>query len=187
MGAVAATIFGWWNVSRAAGFSRENELQKWRRDVLLPALADFIEAADIAYNALAARVYVDWSEIDEGRERRESEGAAALLELSRTDAKLELVATPHVHAAANGLRLALDSADVNSWRIGPTTDVDAEWMKASDAVTLHRRAFVLAARDSLGIPGPDVAFERMAERLGEKMDAHLEREENRKRRKGSQP
>lgn len=186
--AFTATIFGWWNVSRAATFAQANELQRWRRDVLLPAFTEFIEAADVSTYAFIARTFVEWSDADrEMTERLEAESRAARQEVGRTNAKVELVATEHVHNAAEELRGALVAADLRSWRMAHdrsgAEDAEPAWEQAHGDVIECRERFVKAARESLGLPDSDLSWDRLAERLERKKE-RLERLE---RGKGYEP
>ena len=175
--AFTAAIFAWWNVSRAAAYSRSNELQKWRREVLLPAFSDFVEAIDVSLRGLDSRRYLHWKDVEQAEAiRMEAEAIAAMEEVKRTNAKVELVATPEVLEAAADLRNALDRYEHRTRDDFPpkgvvfTTEHPEIEMKfllqeCADDAARRRTRFIEEARDSLGIPGGDMLYERVSARL----------------------
>lgn len=138
---------------------QRTELQRWRREILLPTLVRFLEAVDQVRDTAASVADVDFQELSqEYRRKVERDHERASRHLEWSSAQVDLIAPPEVGTSANHLRRA---AGVLQLRASMTLAViksgfPLDWTPPREeefnAVDELRAAFVQAARATLGIP-----------------------------------
>lgn len=160
------------NVVTARFTSREAramELYRWRREALLPSYAALLSASD-KHRAASKTPVVSTPELIE---QRKHDAQHAMAAMSESTAMVELVASSHVAALAEALRVAHRQVQIQRIldRLEKTREREREPGKKADsedaererhapeqlegAIEDARTAFLNAARSSLGLSGKE--------------------------------
>ena len=157
-GAFLAAGLGVWNVVLSSRLSQRTELQRWRRETLLPTLVKFLEAADEVLDTCGAIADVDYSDLNqEYRDTVRKNFERASKEVEWSNAQVDLIAPPEVTARATELRRALLVLQLPAHLTLASIDRGfLDWREPDEAkfeeATGRREAFLAAARASVGIP-----------------------------------
>jgi len=137
------------NVGLSARFSHREELHQWRRDVLVPAVVDFLEASQTHRMAT-----LDVSATDRGEAEAGSAGLdeSTWQQLLRLRVQMTLVASPRINEAADLLQDEQEKLRQYAGRPSGTDDERRRLVLEHHSRCLElENEFVAAARESLGV------------------------------------
>jgi hypothetical protein len=157
--AFTAAALGVWNVILSSRLGQRRELQRWRRETLLPTLVRFLEAVDQVLDTAEGVADVDFHELpEEYRRKVERDHERASANLGWSSAQVDLIAPAEVRTSADELRRALMVVQLRAMttlsliKSGGPLDWRPPKQEDLKAVEELRATFLEAARATLGVP-----------------------------------